>query len=88
VLFEYTRVSPDSHIDEQVVCKDYCVSREGKMKHVSECVQDVWRDARDRRSTTRSRPDNSGGSGSSGDAPSAGGSVSSIGERKRAVGAA
>ena len=87
VLFEYTRVSPNSHIEEQVVCKDYCVSREGKMKHVSECVQDVWRDARDRRSTTRSKPD-SLPTGSGSGAEGSGGSVSSINERKRAVGAA
>jgi len=53
VLFEYTRVSPHSNMSELVVCKDYCVSREGKMQHVSECVEDYWRDARDRRGKTR-----------------------------------
>ena len=36
-----------------VVCKDYCVSRVGQMQHVSECVEDYWRDARDRRGKTR-----------------------------------
>lgn len=53
VLFEYTRVSPNSHMSELVVCKDYCVSRVGQMQHVSECVEDYWRDARDRRGKTR-----------------------------------
>ncbi|MDO9420382.1 MAG: NDP-sugar synthase [Herminiimonas sp.] len=53
VLFEYTRVSPHSSMSELVVCTDYCVSREGEMRHVSECVEDYWRDARDRRGKTR-----------------------------------
>jgi mannose-1-phosphate guanylyltransferase len=53
ILFEYTRVSPTSQMTELVVCKDYCVSREGKMHHVSECEEDYWRDARDRRGSSR-----------------------------------
>lgn len=53
ILFAYTHVPPHSSMSELVVCTDYCVSREGKMRHVSDCVDDSWRDARDRRGTTR-----------------------------------
>lgn len=53
ILFAYTRVSSHSSMSELVVCTEYCVSREGKMRHVSDCVQDSWRDARDRRGQTR-----------------------------------
>ncbi len=53
ILFAYTQVPPHSSMSELVVCTSYCVSREGKMRHVSDCVVDSWRDARDRRSKTR-----------------------------------
>ncbi|MGZ3159448.1 MAG: sugar phosphate nucleotidyltransferase [Burkholderiaceae bacterium] len=53
VLFEYTRVMAGAEMSEMVVCKDYCVNREGKMQHVAECQDNIWRDARDRRSATR-----------------------------------
>ncbi|WP_188421069.1 sugar phosphate nucleotidyltransferase [Oxalicibacterium solurbis] len=62
VLFEYTRVSPESTMEELVVCRNYCVSREGEMRHVSECEDDHWRDARDRRSVTRSSKASADGS--------------------------
>lgn len=53
VLFEYTRLPEGTQMNEMVVCKDYCVSRDGKMLHVSECPTNNWLDARDRRSAPR-----------------------------------
>jgi len=53
VLFEYTRVSPGSHMEELVVCRNYSVTREGKMQHISETETETWRDARDRRGVSR-----------------------------------
>lgn len=55
MVFAYTSISPNSRMSEMVVCKKHCVTREGKMQHVSECAENRWRDARDRRA--RSRPD-------------------------------
>lgn len=53
VLFEYTRILPDSVMSEVVVCNDYSVTREGKIMHVSETSENTWRDARDRREKAR-----------------------------------
>ncbi|GAA4021020.1 NDP-sugar synthase [Actimicrobium antarcticum] len=53
VLFEYTRVTPNTEMTEMVVCKDYCVDRQGVMTHVSETPTNIWRDARDRRAAPR-----------------------------------
>ncbi len=53
VLFEYTRVSPGSKMTELVVHRNYSVTREGKMQHISESETEAWRDARDRRGASR-----------------------------------
>ena len=53
ILFEYTRVSPDTQMTDMVVCKQYCVDREGLIQHVSECEANRWHDARDRRLVSR-----------------------------------
>ncbi len=49
VLFEYTRISPDVYLDEKVVFKEYSVSRDGEMVHVSAFGNSEWGNARDRR---------------------------------------
>jgi mannose-1-phosphate guanylyltransferase len=59
VLFEYTRISPDVHLDEMIVFNEYSVNREGQMRHISDYSTNFWGDARDRRSyprTTTQRP--------------------------------
>ena len=56
ILFEYTRVSPDTQMTELVVCKQYCVDRDGLIQHVSECQSNRWHDARDRRLISRDEP--------------------------------
>jgi mannose-1-phosphate guanylyltransferase len=53
VLFEYTRVLPDVSLDEMIVFKDYSVDRSGEMRHVSDCVDGEWGNAKDRRSKRR-----------------------------------
>jgi mannose-1-phosphate guanylyltransferase len=53
VLFEYTRVLHDVHLDEMIVFKDYSVDRAGEMKHVSDYASDEWLNARDRRKSRR-----------------------------------
>lgn len=57
VLFEYTRILPDVLLNEMIVVNEYCVTREGEMRHVSECRTHFWGDARDRRGSTRSDDD-------------------------------
>ena len=54
ILFEYTRITPSTKMAQMVVCKDYCVSRDGKMMHLSESPSERWSDSRDRRTATRS----------------------------------
>ena len=49
ILFEYTRVSSGTQMTDMVVCKEFCVDRQGRMQHISECPTNGWRDARDRR---------------------------------------
>jgi len=53
ILFEYTRITPGTKMAEMVVCKDYCVSREGEMMHLTESPSERWSDSRDRRTATR-----------------------------------
>jgi mannose-1-phosphate guanylyltransferase len=53
ILFEYTRISPDVHLDEMIVFNEYSVSRTGQMRHVSEYSTNFWGDARDRRNSSR-----------------------------------
>lgn len=53
ILFEYTRILPGVQMAEMVVCKEYCVNREGTMQHLNECPDDRWSDARDRRARAR-----------------------------------
>lgn len=53
ILFDYTRILPGIHMSEMVVCKDYCVNREGTMMHLDESPDDRWSDSRDRRARAR-----------------------------------
>lgn len=53
VLFDYTRILPDSKMVDVVVCNDYSVTRDGKITHVSDTNENTWQDARDRRSKPR-----------------------------------
>lgn len=53
VLFEYTRVMPNTSFNEMIVFKDYCVDRKGVMQHVSDCDLNGWGNARDRRTARR-----------------------------------
>lgn len=53
VLFEYTRIAPDVHLQDMIVFNNYSVNREGKMRHVSEYTTKFWSDARERRSPMR-----------------------------------
>ena len=53
ILFEYTRITPGTHMHQMVVCKDYCVTREGKMMHLTDSPDERWSDARDRRTASR-----------------------------------
>ena len=53
ILFEYTRITPGTQMREMVVCKDYCVNRNGEMMHLSESPDEMWSDSRDRRTSTR-----------------------------------
>jgi len=53
VLFEYTRVAPKVRLQEMIVFNNYSVSRDGKMRHVSDYAPHIWSDARERRRTAR-----------------------------------
>ncbi len=53
VLFEYTRIAPDVHLEEMIVFNNYSVNRDGKMRHVSEYSTHFWGDARERRNPAR-----------------------------------
>jgi mannose-1-phosphate guanylyltransferase len=53
VLFEYTRISDNAHLDEKIVFKEYSVDRSGTMVHLSELVNKKWGNARDRRVNPR-----------------------------------
>lgn len=53
ILFEYTRVSSETQMIDMVVCKQYCVDRDGLIQHFSECESNRWHDARDRRQVSR-----------------------------------
>lgn len=53
IFFEYTRIQPHSHMSELVVYNEYSVTREGKILHISDCKDNTWQDARDRRGKTR-----------------------------------
>lgn len=53
VLFEYTRVTENTQMEDLVVCNDYSVTREGKVTHISDYHGNPWGDARDRRSRSR-----------------------------------
>lgn len=62
VLFEYTRIAPDVHLQEMIVFNNYSVNREGKMRHVSEYSTHFWGDARERRNPPRKNARNFDGS--------------------------
>jgi mannose-1-phosphate guanylyltransferase len=51
VLFEYTHIAADVHLEEKIVFKDYSVDRFGTMLHVSQLETKDWGNARDRRAT-------------------------------------
>lgn len=53
VLFEYTRIAENAHLDEKIVFKEYSVDRDGNMMHVSELADKEWGNARDRRGAHR-----------------------------------
>ncbi|WP_034348460.1 sugar phosphate nucleotidyltransferase [Noviherbaspirillum massiliense] len=53
ILFEYTRVLPEVHLHEMIVCKNYSVDREGEMHKLSEAPDMGLNNARDRRHTRR-----------------------------------
>jgi mannose-1-phosphate guanylyltransferase len=53
VLFEYTRVLDNVTLNETIVFKEYSIDRAGEMKHTSEYSSDEWRNARDRRRSSR-----------------------------------
>ncbi|MGI4848561.1 MAG: sugar phosphate nucleotidyltransferase [Janthinobacterium lividum] len=55
ILFEYTRVLPGYELHETIVCKDYCVNRDGEMQRLSEMAQMGLNNARDRRYERRTR---------------------------------
>jgi len=46
ILFEYTRVEGTVPLHELVVFRDYCVTREGKMQHLSEAESSFWGNSR------------------------------------------
>jgi mannose-1-phosphate guanylyltransferase len=48
VLFEYTRILDNAHLDEVIVVKEYSVDRAGNMRKLPEGGSDDWGDARDR----------------------------------------
>lgn len=48
VLFEYTRILDNAHLDEVIVVKEYSVDRAGNMRKLPEAGNDDWGDARDR----------------------------------------
>lgn len=58
ILFEYTRVLPNTRLEEMIVCRNYYVNREGEMRKLSESVDSGLIDARDRRLVRR--PKNNG----------------------------
>lgn len=55
ILFEYTRVLPNAHLEEMIVCRNYCVNRAGEMRKLSEDSDAGLVDARDRRLVRREK---------------------------------
>jgi mannose-1-phosphate guanylyltransferase len=53
ILFEYTRVLPNTMLNEVIVCADYSADREGNMLRVSEARNCGLLNARDRRKMPR-----------------------------------
>ena len=53
ILFEYTRVLPNTQLDEVIVCADYSADREGNMVRLSEVRNSGLLNARDRRKVPR-----------------------------------
>src|SRR6478609_1259534 len=53
MIFEYTRIAHDVEVEDMIVFKDYCVSRDGEMRHISDCTDTIWGNARDRRLARR-----------------------------------
>jgi len=55
ILFEYTRVLPNTRLDEVIVCGDYSADRSGGMQRLSEQQDSGLTNARDRRLVRRVR---------------------------------
>jgi mannose-1-phosphate guanylyltransferase len=53
ILFEYTRVLPNTRLSEVIVCADYSADRDGNMVRLSEARNCGLLNARDRRKTPR-----------------------------------
>lgn len=53
ILFEYTRVLPNTELNEVIVCADYSADREGNMIRLSEVRDSGLLNARDRRKAPR-----------------------------------
>ncbi len=53
ILFEYTRVLPNTELNEVIVCADYSADRDGNMVRLSEVRDSGLLNARDRRKTPR-----------------------------------
>lgn len=49
VLFNYTRVHPETELLELLVFRNYCVDRQGKMRKLATNIWNDWGNARDRR---------------------------------------
>ena len=53
MIFEYTRIGHDVQVEDMIVFKDYCVSRDGEMHHIKDSADTIWGNARDRRIARR-----------------------------------
>ena len=53
MIFEYTRIGHDVLLEDMIVFKDYCISRDGESRHISDCTDTIWGNARDRRLARR-----------------------------------
>lgn len=60
ILFEYTRIATDVHLQEMIVFNNYSVNRKGEMHHVSDYTTHFWGDARERRSPAHNHARNFG----------------------------
>jgi mannose-1-phosphate guanylyltransferase len=53
MIFEYTRIGHDVQLEDMIVFKDYCISRDGESRHIKDCTDTIWGNARDRRLARR-----------------------------------